>query len=548
MLRSSSLVGVALFVAALLAPVSAAQSNSVPGMDVSLSNLGAVKNWGRIGAFPNGTSAMSMSTTACNVGTVNVGWNAPMNTNHPVISFLVCREENGRFEQISDRSYVKHGFYATNQGGCASCSNPSGNPNTLFVGCSDTYGTDNNADRYYLGAASEIDPWLGNWTAKCSLFDKGEPAVAPPFDCDGVRSLNTTMVNAMDVLEHRINLTDADLDHPAATFYYQGFYTVRGEPEANRGNNAAIREMNVSWSGTKWNLTAAGAQFSGSILDRWSGATIGSNTNGVDDGRLFVGVKVTGPFAGLWHYEYAVYNRDNARAVGAFHLPVAVGATVSNVTFRDIDTNTGNDWQVTQLANELVFTTALNPIEWGTLYNFSFDSSAGPVAGSADLNPFHPGTGAGVVPVGTVVPLDVCAQPTVYCTAKVNSLGCTPSISLSTFPSASQGSGCTLSATNVIGNKNGLFFHGSVSAAAAPFHGGYLCVASPLIRHTVQNSGGTPGQCDGVLSEDFNAYIAGVFDPLLGPGVQVWLQGWSRDPGDPFTDSLTDAVTATICP
>jgi hypothetical protein len=28
----------------------------------------------------------------------------------------------------------------------------------------------------------------------------------------------------------------------------------------------------------------------------------------------------------------------------------------------------------------------------------------------------------------------------------------------------------------------------------------------------------------------------------------VWIQSWSRDPGDPFTDSLSDAVTATICP
>ncbi|MCK6448711.1 MAG: hypothetical protein L6Q99_20140 [Planctomycetes bacterium] len=547
MVRSSLLGVVAALVCSFVVPASA-QSNTVPGLDVSLSTLGSLKNWGRVGAFPNGTSAMSMSTTACNVGTVNVGWNPPMSTNHPMISFLVCREENGRFEQISDRSWVKHGFFATNQGGCASCSNPSGNPNTLFVGCSDTYGTDNNGDRYYLGAPSEIDPWLGDWTAKCSQFDKGEPAVSPPFDCDGSRSLTQTMVNNMNVLAHRVNLTDADLDHPAANFWYQGFYTVRGEAEANRTNNATIRKMNVSWNGAAWSFSATGAQFNGSILDRWTGATVGSNTNGVDDGRVYVGVRVTGPVAGVWHYEYAVHNRDNKRAVGAFRIPLAIGATVSNVTFRDIDTNVGNDWLFAQAGGELVFSTALNPLEWNTVFNFSFDCDAGPQASAASINPFYAGTGGSVFTVATQAPLDSCLTPVVYCTAKVNSLGCTPAIAISGPLSASAGSGCTVSVSNVIGNKFGLFFHATSAAAATPFHGGLLCMTLPIQRHTVQSSGGTSGACDGAFSEDFNAYIAGGFDPVLGPGIDVWIQNWSRDPGDPFTDSLSDAIAATICP
>jgi hypothetical protein len=548
MSRLSPLAGLVSVVVALFAVPSFSQSNSVPGTDVKLSTLGGVQVWGRVGAFPNGTSAMSMSTTACNVGTVNVGWNAPMATNHPMISFLVCREENGRFSQVSDRSYVKHGFYATNQGGCATCTNPSGNPNTLFVGCSDTYGTGNNGDRYYLGPASEIDPWLGDWSSKCSLFDKGQPAVAPPFDCDGIRSLTNTMVGNMTVIEHRVNLTDADLDHPAATFYYQGMYTVRGEPESNRGNNTAVKRVIPTWTGSAWMLSPNGSQLSGTILDQWSGATIDSNTNGVDDGRLFVGVKVTGPTAGQWHYEYAVYNRDNARAVGAFHIPLGVGATVSNVGFRDIDTNTGNDWQVAQLSNELVFSTATDPQEWGTLYNFWFDSNAGPLASSASLNPFHAGTGGSVINVATSAPLDVCTPPVVYCTAKTNSLGCTPAIAISSAPSASAGSGCTLSVGNALGKKSGLFFHSTNGAASTAFHGAFLCVQTPLVRHAIANSGGTNGACDGVFTEDLNAYIASGADPALVAGAHVWLQHWSRDPADPFQDGLSDAVTALICP
>ncbi|MCE9594216.1 MAG: hypothetical protein K8S98_08480 [Planctomycetes bacterium] len=539
----------ALFLAmAFIAPTAPAQSNAVPGLDVQLAGLGSLQNWGRTGAFPNGVSGMSISTTACNVGSVLIGWHQPMNPDHPMISFIVCREENGRFEQISDRSYVKHGFFATNQNSCGTCGSIGGSSSALKVGCSDTYGTTNNGDRFYLGPANEIDPWLGVWTSQCSYFDRGDPSVGSPNDCDNIRSLTMGQANALPVTAHRINLTDADLNHPAANFYYQGFYTARGEPEANRGNNTRSQRMTATWTGSTWSLATTGSQFTGTILDRWTGATVSSNTNGVDDGRLYVGVKVTGPSAGLYHYEYVVYNRDNTRSVGALHLPLATGATVSSISFRDIDSNVGNDWQVAQLANELVFSTAINPLEWGTLYNFSFDSDAAPAAGTADLNPYNPGTGGGVIGVATSLPLGLCSPATVYCTAKVNSLACTPAISMSGTPSATAGSGCILNTTNVIGNKFGLYFHSVVGAQAVPFDGGLLCVKLPLKRHPVSNSGGTGGTCTGVFSEDFNSYITGGADPALVAGVTVWLQHWSRDPGDAFGDSLSDAVTASLCP
>jgi hypothetical protein len=138
--------------------------------------------------------------------------------------------------------------------------------------------------------------------------------------------------------------------------------------------------------------------------------------------------------------------------------------------------------------------------------------------------------------------------PTTYCTAKVNSLGCSPSIAMSSAPSAASGWNCALSTTNVLGNKSGLFFHSTSGALGAPFHGGFLCAKSPTKRHAVQNSGGTAATCTGNFSEDFNAYIASGVDPALVAGAQVWIQNWSRDNGAPFGDSLSNAVTATICP
>ncbi len=141
-----------------------------------------------------------------------------------------------------------------------------------------------------------------------------------------------------------------------------------------------------------------------------------------------------------------------------------------------------------------------------------------------------------------------CPAPKTYCTAKTNSLGCTPSISLNAAPSATAGSGAVLRTTNVVGKKNGLYFHSTSGAIGAPFHGGFLCVKSPTKRHALLTSGGTPGTCDGVFSEDLNAYIAAGTDPNLVAGATIWIQCWSRDPGDPFTDSLSNAVSALICP
>jgi hypothetical protein len=141
-----------------------------------------------------------------------------------------------------------------------------------------------------------------------------------------------------------------------------------------------------------------------------------------------------------------------------------------------------------------------------------------------------------------------CPAPVVYCTAKVSSLGCTPSISLSAPPSASSGSGSLTIVTELVGNELGLLLHSTQGARALPLHGGWLCLRSPLLRHAAQALGGSPGTCSGVLSEDLNAYIASGADPALVAGAGVWLQAWSRDRADPSGDHLSDALAATVCP
>ncbi|HVS19910.1 MAG TPA: hypothetical protein VMT18_14995, partial [Planctomycetota bacterium] len=141
-----------------------------------------------------------------------------------------------------------------------------------------------------------------------------------------------------------------------------------------------------------------------------------------------------------------------------------------------------------------------------------------------------------------------CPEATVYCTAKTNSLGCTPAISVVGIPSASFGNGCTLSVANVPGGRIGLYLHSAAGAAALPFQGGWLCVQSPLLRHPAVSSQGSAGTCSGVLSEDLNAYIATGSDPALVAGATLWIQAWYRDPPDTFGIGLSDALSAVICP
>ena len=149
--------------------------------------------------------------------------------------------------------------------------------------------------------------------------------------------------------------------------------------------------------------------------------------------------------------------------------------------------------------------------------------------------------------VGSVT-VSACSPGTqVYCTAKVNSQGCTPAVGWSGAPSASAGSGFSITAAKIVPKTNGLFFYSKTGAAGNPFQGGTLCAASPIRRTSLQNSGGTAA-CSGQFAIDFNAWIAGGSDAGLIAGAKVWGQFWSRDPSASFGTNLTDAINFSICP
>jgi len=383
--------------------VLASQKNADPRLDLHLFDLTDLAVLGREGVYPDGSNGLALETTACNVGTVEIPWRAAMEPDHPFIAFLLARESGGRMVQISDRSWVKHAFFALSSSLCSTCQPTDGT--SLGIGCGDTYATGNNGDPFWLGPPDEIDPWLGAWDPLCSHFDRGEPAVSPPLDCNGQRSFSLAQAAALGPMAHAIRVSDSALAEPDASFWFQGMYVVGGEPDSARGDDLGARAFQPVWGGSSWKLSASGPLLHGSVLERWSGARVDSATNGEDDGRVYVGLVVSGPQDGFYHYEYAVHDRDNARGVSALRIPLCSGARVRRPGSSDIDADASNRWAVARQGDELVFSTQANPLRWNSIYNFWFDCDAAPADGALTLDQAEPGPGLPALAVTSQAPL-----------------------------------------------------------------------------------------------------------------------------------------------
>ncbi|MBL8749638.1 MAG: hypothetical protein JNK78_10800 [Planctomycetes bacterium] len=408
-MRPALFAAIPLFASGLLA-----QSNAIPGTDLRVYDVGSPTVYGRRGpAYPQGEAGVGFGHSYCNSGTVPLTWlgwvggssSQAMLDTYPKIAFLLARESGGRMVQVSGESFLKHSRvpYNFSSGPCAPCQ--TGPSNTMRVGCSDTYSTGFNGDRYNLGPTTEINPWLGSWNSVGSYFDVGDPAVSGAAAADGIQSLTSQQVFAFDAVKNRLVVRETELA-TAGTFYGQVHLMVKGEPVANRDNNLMSRGLSFTWNGSSWSTTFSGAaNLQGSVLSRWTGATTAMAGNGPDDGRFLVAVKVTGPVEGMWHYEYAVHNIDNDRGGASLRIPVCPTARAINFGFRDVDGDALNEWTVSRTANEIAFlASATNALDWNCIYNFWFDSDAAPVAGSVSIDEARLGAGSLSVAVASQTP------------------------------------------------------------------------------------------------------------------------------------------------
>ncbi|MCC6406731.1 MAG: hypothetical protein IT453_06180 [Planctomycetes bacterium] len=214
--------------------------------------------------------------------------------------------------------------------------------------------------------------------------------------------------------------------------------------------------------------------------------------------------------------------------VGAFGDATSIGGSTHVFEFD------GASWSVTA-----VLASSASAVDGGTS-----------VACSADGRSIASGDPLGALGNGLVDVHRFVDAPVGYCTAKPNSLGCTPTLAFSGCPSATSGSGFVVTASQVLSQKQGVFFYGTSGAQAVPFQGGWLCAHGPLKRIALQSSGGhpPPSDCSGSFTVDFNAHAASGSDPALVAGAAFAGQWWSRDPAASFGTSLTGAVRGTLGP
>ena len=136
-----------------------------------------------------------------------------------------------------------------------------------------------------------------------------------------------------------------------------------------------------------------------------------------------------------------------------------------------------------------------------------------------------------------------------YCTGKVNSAGCTPSLAANGLASVSSPSPCTVTCVNLLNQKSGLFIYSHLPKAS-PFQGGLLCVGSPSRRTSSTDSGGSASgtDCTGSITFDVNARIQSGLDPTLVVGAEMFCQCWARDPASPSQTSLSNGVRLVVNP
>ena len=139
-----------------------------------------------------------------------------------------------------------------------------------------------------------------------------------------------------------------------------------------------------------------------------------------------------------------------------------------------------------------------------------------------------------------------------YCTAGTSASGCQPTLTTAGQPSATNVSSFVVTANNVEGNKDGLYFYSTNGRQAFSWgtSSSFQCVVPPVKRGGLLVGVGTSNSCDGVMAQDINARWQAKPAHNPGAGSTMQLQLWYRDPQSTSnqTTALTDAIEFVVCP
>jgi hypothetical protein len=382
----------------------------VLGPDVIVGDVEAVQQQGNAVGTQVG---LAIGTDSCNNGDTPIDWFALPQTDHPVVPQNLYRMSGGasnneRFEQIG-QSWMKHTFEALEGSVCGTCNTNNCQTGThLCPGCSDPYTAGLNGDQDLIGSRAWINPFTGSF----------------PSSADD----HTGHVH--DDVSHRIRVETSDLipaQNPGATYFGEAAYISPHEytwcqahpTQCNMYNNVSRRQFSVTGGPTSFTFSPVSSTVRMQpAIQAW--AATGATVNQIqpdpgNDGIIFVGYKVTGPTAGVWHYEYAIYNENLDRAIQSFevvfpgfepfsltdigfHAPPQEPGWVNDGTFNNQgyssapwtfnESFTSATWNCETLAQN----PNANAIRWGTLYNFRFDSTAPPAISTANVGFFKTGS------------------------------------------------------------------------------------------------------------------------------------------------------------
>jgi hypothetical protein len=285
---------------------------TVPGPDVIVGNLldFAQRENGQV----NGRVGLALGTDACNKGTIDVDWFALPSNDHPFIPQNLYRMSHGadnteQFEQIG-QSWGKHAFTAASADACGFGCNGVGGPH-LGSGCSDAYGAGLNGSQGGIGSRAWVNPFTGSFVGNTANDHSG---------------------HVHDVTSHRmlVNVTDLNTSlNVGAKYFAEAEYIVPHEgtwcqahpDQCNQYNNASYKQYTVTGVNQPFSFSPVGStNREHPAITAWTGATVSDPIQPAPgtDGIWFMGYKVTNPSAGVWHYEYALYNQNLDRGHSIF--------------------------------------------------------------------------------------------------------------------------------------------------------------------------------------------------------------------------------------
>jgi hypothetical protein len=378
----------------------AASASAQTGPDIIVGDIPFVTRWGVVGEL----RGYSIATTACNVGDLDANWYGGTNQ-HPVIAQNLYRLYNGRLEQLG-QSWVKHGYTTFAEDLCGSTCN--GHEGTVLgAGCSDPYAGFTNGHQPLLGPRSEVNPVTGDFPYPYGLGWQQQG----------------------DQIYKRIQVREADLFTPGAIYFAEAQYVAADDAAwGNSANNNSYRRVtfNPDFSGTPLGETEREKP----AIHAWKDHGLGVDapdpdvfvapTDVPDDGRFWIGYKVSELGGGWWRYEYAVENLTSDLCGGSVEVPIKVGTDVSGTGFHGVASHSGEPydntpWTMPARSNAVRWESPetydenpnSNALRWGTLYNFYFDADVPPRSGTLTLGLFKPSP-TPTIPFAALVPGDDC--------------------------------------------------------------------------------------------------------------------------------------------